>query len=362
MSHNPHDDRSVADLLTGVGAHLGAGGEDPLGLPDARRFVVVLVDGLGWDLVWRALPAAPYLAGVIGDARRVTTGLPTTTAASLMSLWTGVAPGQHGVVGYSFALDGTAPRLTTPLSLSEPLATADSVMDGLVGRGIAVSWVGPAEHLGTGLTRMGTRRATFTGVNVTDEPARVAAVVRASQTGTNSLVYVYEPRLDHAGHRHGVASDEWLAALRDIDAFLEALRDGLGADVCLLVTGDHGMVDVLPNERLVIDDTPELNRDLRLAGGEARFRHLYTPRPAAVAARWRERLGATADIWTRCEAIEAGLFGPVAPGYADRIGDVVVVPRGGGAYLTKGFPGEFHLVGMHGAATPAERYVPVVVD
>jgi len=363
------DGPHLSDLLPSVGAHLGVPGldQDLIGLPPASRYVVVLVDGLGWDLLMRACVDAPYAAGVIGDAVRVDVCRPTTTAASLMSLWTGASPGEHGIVGFSFELDRPSRRsqpsqVITPLFVEEPVPSLPPVMDRMVDAGVAVSCVVPAEHVASGLTRMGTRAAHMIGVDISKPHSRCREIQQASRRGQRSLVYVYEPRLDQVGHKYGVASDQWRATLAIIDDFLFDLRQLLDDDVTVLVTGDHGMVDVAPEDRVVIDDDPVLRDGVRLVGGEARFRHLYTDQPDQVARRWRDRLQDRASVMTRGEAVEAGIFGRVDPAYAPRIGDVVVQPTSTGAYLTRSFPGEFYLVGMHGGWTSQERSVPILID
>jgi len=364
------DSRFLADLFPAIGAHLGLPGFGPdnIGLPDSRRYVVVLVDGLGWDLAITAGRQAPYLAGLIGDAARVSTGLPTTTAASLTSLWTGVMPGRHGIVGFSFAVGGRrrggkwVRHLVRPLSVERPILTAPSLLDQMVRGGIEVSCVVPPEHLNSGLTMMSSGLARMAGVEAGREQARVAEVAAAARRGERSLVYVYDARLDQAGHRKGVASQAWSLTLRQIDGFLENLRAGLDDDVCLLVTGDHGMIDVAEDDRIDIDKEPDLCAEVNLVGGEARFRHLYTGAPGSVRDRWQARFGEQAAVLTREEAVEAGWFGEVDPAYLGRIGDVVAMPVAGLAFLSPGFPGEYLLVGMHGADTAAERYVPVLMD
>jgi hypothetical protein len=351
---------SLADLLPAVGAQLAVPGlEDRIGLVPAQRWVVVLVDGLGWHLVWRHLAQAGYLAQLIGQARRLHTGLPSTTATSLTSLWTGQPPGQHGILGFSFAISG-ASRLTLPLFARRPIPTAPSLLDRLVEAGVAVSCVVPSAHVGSGLTLMGTRAAQVVGVEIEDVPERVRAAAQAARAGQRSVVYFYEPRLDQAGHKYGVDSDQWLVALAQVDDTLERLRAGLDDEVRLLITGDHGGLD--PDDRVDIDADPALVQDVRLVGGEARFRHLYTANPLPVRRRWRDRLGERAWVGTRDEAVRTGWFGPVQPNYRDRIGDVVVVAQAGLALLTRTFPAEYHLVGMHGAATPEECQVPLLID
>ncbi|HET9646814.1 MAG TPA: alkaline phosphatase family protein, partial [Microlunatus sp.] len=73
---------TLAELMPSIGARLGVPGcrDDLFDLPDARRYVVVLVDGLGWHLVRRSLRTAPYLASLLGDATPLTSGVPSTTA------------------------------------------------------------------------------------------------------------------------------------------------------------------------------------------------------------------------------------------------------------------------------------------
>jgi len=355
-------------LLPSLSFRLGLGaGPDRIGLPAAQRYVVVLVDGLGWDIILPELAHAPYLAGIVGDSQRAATGLPSTTAASLTSLWTGLPPGLTGIVGFTFDLDGRGtsakyPDVIAPLYLRQPLDLPTSWPDRLVEAGVAVTWVIPPDQVKSAFTAMGTRRARLVGLEPTAEAERIEAIVQASRSGERSLTYVYDGRVDHTGHGQGVASRAWRAELARVDRFLGDLRDGLPDDVRLIVTGDHGMIDVAPTDKVVIEDNPALARDLRLVAGEARCRFLYTAKPAAVASRWADQLGDQAWVLTRAEAIGQGVFGQVDPAYASRIGDVVVLARAGQAYLSHRFPAEFKLIGFHGAGTPAERYVPIAVD
>ena len=123
---------------------------------------------------------------------------------------------------------------------------------------------------------------------------------------------------------------------------VERLRDELPDDVVLIVTGDHGMVDVPRRNQILAEDEPELMAGVDALAGEGRFRQLYVDRdhPSAVAARWADRLGDLAWVRTRDEAIDEGWFGPVDPelrralgsragGHADRLGgdDPAVPPR-----------------------------------
>ena len=94
---------TLGELMPSIGAHLGVPGfaEDAFRLPQSARYVVILIDGLGWNLLRRAAREVPYLASLLGSAQPITSGIPSTTVTSLASLGTGLPPGQHGLVGYT---------------------------------------------------------------------------------------------------------------------------------------------------------------------------------------------------------------------------------------------------------------------
>ena len=129
------------------------------------------------------------------------------------------------------------------------------------------------------------------------------------------------------------------------------------------MTADHGMVDVGPEDRIDVDEIPELRAGVAVLGGEARARHVYAEPGAAgdVLATWREVLGDRAWVMSRDEAIKEGWFGPVDPALADRIGDVVAARAGSAAIVaTRTEPRESALVGMHGSLTSADQLVPAL--
>lgn len=358
---------SLSDVLPSLAAGMGVPGyENTLRLPASIRTVVLLVDGLGSDLLATYAGQAPALAGARGEpgSRVLTSGVPSTTATSLTSLGTGLTPGRHGTAGYAFRnpQDGSllnaliwAPGLDPHTFQPWP-----TVFERAVAAGVSVSRVLPERFQGSGLTESGLRGGTFVAVPEDGTDARVSAVVDTLADGP-ALTYCYERRVDHAGHGDGVGSASWLHRLRLCDRFVQRLREELPDDVLLVVTADHGMVNVPAHHRIVVEDEPELARDVDLVAGECRFRQLYTHNAAAVARRWDERLGDRAWVRTREHAVAEGWFGPLDDRVADRFGDVVVAMRSDWAALTTTMPGEFGLVGCHGSLTAAEMLIPLLV-
>ncbi|MFS3129601.1 alkaline phosphatase family protein [Nocardioides sp. Bht2] len=358
-------DRSLADVVPAISEAFRVTRHGPAGLilPDASSYVVLLIDGLGERLLQRYAHVAPFLSSLSGEPG--TAGVPSTTATSLTSLGTGLAPGQHGLVGYTARVPGTnhlLNHLTWDQEIDpeqwQPHRTAFAA---LADAGVSVVNVNKRYFDGSGLTVAAHRGAAFVGADLVGE--RIAAVVEAAAQGP-SLIYTYEGDLDYTGHRHGVASPEWLQQLAAIDSSCEQLREALPSSARLLIVADHGMVDSPVDSRIDVDQESQLRDGVSLFGGEARFRHLYC-RPGAledVLATWRERLADRATVLSRDEAIGRGWFGPVDAAVAPRLGDVMVACHDDLTIVSsKDFPLEQLMVGFHGSLTADEMEIPILL-
>lgn len=366
----PHYGRStLSDLMPAVGAHLAVPGclDDPLGLPSAQRYLVLLVDGLGLHLLRQCLGHTEYFAEVFGDALELTSGVPSTTATSLTCLGTGLEPGRHGMAGYSFLEPGGEHAMNAltwqggPAD-AEAFQPRPTVFERAAAAGVEVTSVAPARFATSGLTRAALRGPQFWALDERDQAARIEACVQATRRGERSLTYLYERSLDHTGHGRGVGSQQWLDTLVAVDRLAARLREALDDEVCLLVTGDHGMVDVPAERHVIVEDHPVLLRDVELLAGEGRLRQLWTGRPEQVAERWQRELAERAVVRSRDEAIAEGWFGPVEDRVREHFGDVLVAMRDDWAVMTRALPRELALVGQHGSLSAAEMRVPLLVD
>jgi hypothetical protein len=364
----------LTEILPSALARLGLPGcVDTLGLAervgDARRLAVLLVDGLGYHLLPRAAESSPLfaavLSGSLGRLDELACTLPSTTPTSLVSLGTGTSPGAHGVLGFTLNVPGTDRVLTHIFWRDDPdpavWQPVPTLFERAAAAGLPSSVVLPAMFEGSGLTVAAYRGAGFIGLAPRED---AVAGMLAGLAGGAGLVYGYTSRVDTAAHVHGISSPEWARAAAEVGAVIERLLAGLPDDAALLVTADHGGLDVPAKARLDLADDPRLTAGLRLVAGEPRFRHLHTVPGAAddVVAAWRAVLGERAEIYCRDEAIAAGWFGPVTEAHRPRIGDVVALARGDTAVLASGYepPEVAKLVGFHGAATPAETAIPLL--
>lgn len=365
---------SLSDVLPSVLSSLGVRSEpNPLGLTPTSSTVVLLIDGLGWNLLRSHADDAPFLNSLTG--RSLTAGFPTTTAASIASLGTGLPPGEHGLTGYTSRL----PELTEPigwltwqgaysgqnlLDMVEPeqVQPIPTALERAEAAGLAVSVVSARAFQGSGLTRAVLRGGRYIGsFTAAETAARVAEVTRSRQP---SLVYCYNSELDLVGHGNGVSSDAWRMQLILIDRAVELLADRLPAGTRLLVTADHGMVDVPDEAKIDYDAEPSLSDGVSLIAGEARARYLHVEpdKLDRVRQNWIDRLGSQFSVWRRDEVIEAGWFGPsVSAAARERIGELIVIARGDGAVVRRRAEQRLAaLIGQHGAVTADELLVPLL--
>lgn len=361
------DAASLADVLSGALASLTAQ-PSRLALPPARSAAVLLADGLGMSaLRARAGHARRLLAAIPAHGGVIDAGFPTTTASALASLTTGLASGQHGMVGYTVRdpqRDGVVQQLGTwPADLDpvlwQPHAT---LFESARAAGIDAVVVAASRYRDTAFTDAVLRGARFVIAPTIAE--RVEATIDLLGGAEPALVYTYVPELDMAGHASGAESTAWLTALEQLDAALDALTRlprGAGA----LLTADHGMIDVPAHARLVVPAESELWRGVRHVAGEPRCLQLHVESAAELAGvleRWRTAESARAWVVTRDEAIAAGWFGgPVDDRVLPRIGDVLVAARARIAYYDErqATPRSLAMVGQHGSLSPEELRIPL---
>lgn len=372
----PYAQGTLADVGTSLLAALGVTGEvDRLGLGATPRACVFLVDGLGWVQLRRHADVAPFLASVAG--RSIPAGFPATTVASLSSLGTGLATGEHGLTGYTSYVDevdavvnwlawrsvGAGDDLRDRI-VPEVVQPRPTVWERAAAAGISTTICTFDNFAGSGLTRAVLRGGRWGGTLA--EGDAVARAVEASQLGFRSLVYVYVSALDLVGHMRGPDTEAWREQLAIVDRLAERLSAGMPPDTTLVVTADHGMVYVPEDEKLDADAMPQLRDGVVALAGEPRARYVHCV-PGAdgdVAARWREVLGPRWWVGTRHEAVGAGLFGPSVTGAAARrIGDVVAVSLGpAGVVERRRLPRLAAMPGQHGSVTDEELLVPLLVS
>ncbi|UXM93411.1 alkaline phosphatase family protein [Paenarthrobacter sp. JL.01a] len=368
--------KSIAEVLTSSAAALGVPGfTNQLQLPPTQRVCVVLADGLGRNLLKQKASHTPFLRSVVAAGQGnvpawLDSAFPSTTAASLASLGTGLPAGHHGMVGYD-VLDPAQDKVVNLLGnwdaqVDPATWQPHPTVFERVAQELDVVTVSLPQFGNSPMTQAALRGSRFVGG--TSLHARTAAAAEAMSGGGRSLMYFYANELDKAGHRYGCQSDRWEHQIEELDSTVKRLSATLPAGTTILLTGDHGMLDVPESQRIDYSADESLVAGVRHTAGEPRMVHLYLEPDATDAHRtslvdaWRRRFGERIWVFTREQAVAAGLFGDVLPSVAPRIGDVMIAARDTLAlYDTRRVrPSSLEVVGQHGSLTRAEREVPLV--
>lgn len=323
----------------------------------AGQVVLLVIDGLGWNQLRDRAAIAPTLASM--DGGPITTVAPSTTATALASIATGLTPGEHGLVGYRVDIGGEvlnvlrwqiagsdARRRVDPRAM-QPFAPFLGERVPVVGRAQLEASAFSEAHL-RGTRPMGYRLVSSLPVVVGELLAR-----------GERFVYAYYDGIDKIAHERGFGPF-YDAELRAVDSLVAALIEQLPPGAVLVVTADHGQVQV--GERLVTPH-PEVLAMVRAQSGEGRFRWLHA-RHGAVADLRAAALQHYRDVaWvlTRDELIGEQWFGAVvSPPVASRYGDVALVPFAPLAFHDPDDSGSSPLICRHGSLTADEMLVPLL--
>ena len=349
------DGASVAAL---VPALLGGAGRGWLPAParDARSVVLLVLDGLGWNSLREHRVRMPVLATMEGGP--ITTVVPSTTSTALTSITTGLAPAQHGVLGYRMVVRGDVlnvlrwscgdgRRPPDPFEVQRHTA--------FLGREVPV--VTKTEFRHSGFTQAHLRGARFVGWS---SPAvLVEHVARLVESG-DRFVYAYYPGVDTVAHEFGLRDGFYERELAFSDRLVGDLLDALPDDAALLVTSDHGQVHLEHDDWVELGELEPL---IERMAGDGRFRFLHARKGAA-----RELREAAADVvgdaaWvrSRAEVLAEGWIGRGATGTVPgRLGDVVLASRGAAAFVDPALRVESRLRSGHGSLTADEMLVPLL--
>lgn len=351
-----------------------------------RRVVVLVLDAFGWNLFQRererllALLDPPTVEG------QITSVFPSTTVNALSCIWTGAAPAQHGLVGLHlffphFAVLGQMLSLTPEFfHAPDALVRAGLNVDGFLTAPLAATQLkaaGVSTHAWKGwdivdssLSRMHSRdvAARHGATSLADMLTQISAFLE-SQLSRRLYIYAYWPTIDTLSHTYGwdgasVAAEAQALFYQIQTFFLNRLSPTARAGTVFILTADHGQTLAPAHERVLIEDHPDLQRLLLMRNaGEPRVPYLYARQGCVddVVTYINTYLSERAHALPAEAALAAGLLGP--PPHAavarERLGDVVMILRGGAAYVN---PHEKEKAqrfrGLHGGLTAAEMQAP----
>ena len=364
---------SLVNLVATIAGHFGvATGHAALteggDLSGVDRVVFLVCDALGALQLEQHLAegALPGLARMLadGDARsqRLTSVFPSTTAAALSSIHTGLTPAEHGHLGFSVWLD-QGPDVTDLLLArdrfsKEPRpvpAAPPPIWSRLAAAGVSGRVVNAAAFADSALTRWHFAGAEYRRwYSANTLPSLIAEAVDGAGP---TYVWAYWPDHDPVCHVHGPGSAQAADELAAFDLTVQRIVRRLprtGRTV-LLITGDHGQ-GALDPERVVF-----LDECLTTPPAGDRTAAYLRAEPGL-----EERLAPFAEMVPMPRVWAEGWFGgpPTVPAYRTRTGDFLALARDGRQFVwrPKGAAESRPTLwrGGHGGWSAEEMLVPLI--
>lgn len=346
--------------VTNILPALDAGAEGryewfPSEVAESPQCVLLVLDGLGWLQLQERGDIAPVMSSM--SAQPLTTVAPSTTAAALTSIVTGLPPSEHGVVGYEMVIgDEFLNSLSwrTPSGDARQSIRPDQVQPypGFLGKSPPV--LTKREFRRTGFTDAHLRDGRFDGwVAASSLVAGILGHVKAGEP----FVYAYYDGIDKVSHADGLETAFDLE-IGFVDQMVLTLLDRLPQNTTLLVTADHGQVHVGDGVK-AIDSS--ILAEITAFSGEGRFRWLHSDHPESLLEICEDLYGHEAWVCRREQILDERWLGPaMSAEVASRLGDVAIIARDLVAYEHPSRPRSFDLIGRHGGLTEAEMLVPLL--
>jgi hypothetical protein len=348
------DGASVAGIVPAL-----VGGRGNAWIPEVVRaadtVVLLVLDGLGWNALVEHAARMPTIAAMQGG--RITTVVPATTSTALTSITTGLAPAQHGVLGYRMLVGGDVLNVLRWTTRDARPPDPFDVQRHTAFLGREVPAVTKSEFRNSGFTNAHLRGAHFIGWSTAS--VLIEHCVRLAAAGER-FVYAYYPGIDNVAHEFGLHNGFYERELEFTDRLVHDLLQALPSGTALLITADHGQVHLERDDWI---DLGPLGALVDVMAGDGRFRYLYARKGAAreLADAAAEVLGQHAWVRSRAQVLDEGWLGTGATGsIPGRLGDVVLAARDSSAFVDPALPVEVRLRSGHGSLTPDEMYVPLL--
>lgn len=356
---------------------------------EIQNAVVIFFDSLGWDVFEKNI-SHPLIRMLTqeGTTLRLTAQFPSTTAAHITTLFSGIPVSMTGIYEW-FYYEPIAQQIISPLLFSTRsgipgdlttlgLAPKDifpkqSLIARLQERGITVHSIQPQAIAGSLVSSYLLKNSIpYTSVQSATMKVIEAAQLAAKGGGRN-LIYLYLDQYDGACHHFGPQSNETAAVRNELFQSCLRILEELPKDTAFLLFADHGHAATPAAGRIDLRrEVPALQESLRVdphsnallaPAGSPRdlFLHVKDDKLDRVRKQLISQLDQRAHVLTQAELLEQGFFGSTySKRLLDRLGDLVVLPCGGASIWWDPDPESAMptYLGYHGGASPTEMYVP----
>lgn len=322
---------------------------------DYRHVVLLVLDGMGVSVLERFLPEESFLRSHF--QKEISSVFPPTTVAATTTLESGLAPAEHGWLGWSMYF----PEIQDKVNVFLNTTGSGGVIEGE----LLADRMMPYEKLGSRIMHACETKAyevsPFGDYHIDTFEELLSGVRTLCRRDEKNYLYVYWPEPDHVMHEGGCTCREAREWLKKIDRELEKLSEEL-SDTLLLVTADHGHID---GRNVSMENYPELRECLKcLPAVEPRALsfHLKEGMEEQFLESFKKHFGKEFLLFSREEITESQLFGEGAyhPRFQEAIGDYFAVAVGALNLFDTNEEKE-NIIGVHAGMTKEEMTVPLIV-
>jgi hypothetical protein len=355
--------------------------------PKPEKIVLFFIDSFGWRF-WRdhhERIAPMRRVAQDGVLTPISALFPSTTAASVTTMNTGVLPARHAVFEWNIYVPAYGESIQTlpfrPFGVEKRDSALDRGFDPAVlvmvretmHQRLAARGVRSLQFAHASYADGAYNRYIFPGAEVIKHYTLAESFVQLKEALSavkgKALLSHYWASLDAMAHVYGPDSTYHLAEVAGFWATFEALLGGLSSpDTLFVFTADHGQVAGHAKETIYLNERwPVLAECLAvsptgktiLPNGSPRdcFLHVKPERREEALATLSGGLAGIAEVMTMDAALDRQLFGPepVSAELRARLGDILILPYEG-HFVWWHIPGvmEHHFNGNHGGLAPGE--------
>jgi hypothetical protein len=359
---------------------------------EIENVVLLMCDGFGYN-EWKRQTGKGFVGAMAkkGSVRPITTVFPSTTAAALTTVSTGLTPQEHGLPEWFVYMD----------ELEEVVVTLPFTRLGDSGRDTLVGSYDPRSLFNGRTIFQKLRDRGVRCTSVTNRSLAQTAYSTVSRAGSDvvaystasdlsvslrrlierargrNMFYVYWSYVDTIEHMYGPNTDEAEVEASVIshalqEGFLSKLDRGAARRTMVVMTADHGQIAVSPEKTLYMNRWGSLMKALDRSPsgkvippwGSARDAYLRVKeeRLDETQEYLRKKLRGVASVLKTEDAVREGLFGINRPSrkFRRRIGNLMVLPHGTKTVWYRYRKREsLDLRGHHGGMHPDEMTIPL---
>lgn len=309
----PKYDDSLLAMTSSIQKHFGVESEYA-SMPDLdkelskgyKHVFLYLIDGLGYYNIEKLKNEMPFLYSKL--VRPISSVYPSTTVAATTVACCGLPPVRTGWIGwhqyfkefeedYVLFLDRAFYDMDkkSPRNIEFDVMKYHPIWEKIADKGYYGSFIYPEFRTPEAKT-------------FKDQCKMVLDI--ANDKDKEGYVYVYWDKLDTHMHGYGVESTTVKAHAEEIDNELKALSEALPEDTLLIVTADHGHVDI---EYMALEEHPDLTSLFTIrptVEARAMSFHIQEGKKEEFAELFNKYYGEYFVLFTHEEVIDKGLLGP----------------------------------------------------